>query len=92
VRTFYEQQEGGQLFPDFVRTSFMDGPLPKNVSYIKISGNVCLYFVIFEATVGLGTHLFVKVSRPRDSEVTFSVFESSCHLCAGGDARMNALS
>jgi len=38
---------------------------------------------------GLGTHLFVKVPRPGDSEVTFSpgdsevtfsVFESSCHL------------
>jgi len=31
--------------------------------------------------LGLGTsHLFVKVTRPGDSEVTFSVFESSCHL------------
>jgi len=30
--------------------------------------------------LGLGTHLFVKASRPVDSEVTFSVFESSCHL------------
>jgi len=28
-------------------------------------------------TLGLGTHLFVKVPRPGDSEVTFSVFESS---------------
>jgi len=28
----------------------------------------------------LGTHLFVKVARSRDSEGTFSVFESSCHL------------
>jgi len=27
----------------------------------------------------LGTHLFVKVPRPGDSEVTFSVFESSRH-------------
>jgi len=27
--------------------------------------------------LGLGTHLFVKVPRPGDSEVTFSVFESS---------------
>jgi len=25
-------------------------------------------------------HLFVKVLRPGDSEVTFSVFELSCHL------------
>jgi len=30
--------------------------------------------------LGLGTRLFVKVPRPGDSEVTFSVFESSCHL------------
>jgi len=30
--------------------------------------------------LGLGTHLFVKITRPGDSEVTFSVFESSCHL------------
>jgi len=28
----------------------------------------------------LGTHLFVKVPRPADSEGTFSVFEWSCHL------------
>jgi len=30
--------------------------------------------------LGLGTYLFVKVSRPGDSEGTFSVFESRCHL------------
>jgi len=29
---------------------------------------------------GLGTHLFVKVPLPGDSEGTFTVFESSCHL------------
>jgi len=28
----------------------------------------------------LGTHLFVKVPRPGDSEGTPAVFESSCHL------------
>jgi len=28
----------------------------------------------------IGTHLFVKVPRPGDSEGTFSVFESNCHL------------
>jgi len=33
-----------------------------------------------EITGGLGTHLLVKVPRPRDSEVTISVFESSCNL------------
>jgi len=30
--------------------------------------------------LGLGTHLFVKVPSPGDSEVTFSVFESSYPL------------
>jgi len=30
--------------------------------------------------IGLGTHLFVKVPRPGDSEVTSSAFESSCHM------------
>jgi len=30
--------------------------------------------------IGLGNHLFLKVPRPGDSEVTFSVFESSCYL------------
>jgi len=29
---------------------------------------------------GLGTHVFVKVPRPGNSEGTFSIFESSCHL------------
>jgi len=27
----------------------------------------------------IGTHLFVKISRPEDSEVTIAVFESSSH-------------
>jgi len=49
-----------------------------------------VYFVGFSSFIeqymagllylGLGTHLFVKVPRPRDSEMTFSIFESSCHL------------
>jgi len=30
--------------------------------------------------LGLGTHLFVKVPRPGNSEKIFSVFESSCHM------------
>jgi len=30
--------------------------------------------------LGLSTHLFVKVSQRGDSEMTFSVFESSYHL------------
>jgi len=30
--------------------------------------------------LGLGTHLFVKVPQPGDSEVTFAVFELSCYL------------
>jgi len=35
---------------------------------------------IFAPSLVLGTHLFVKVSRPRGSEGTFSVFESTCNL------------
>jgi len=30
--------------------------------------------------LSLGPHLFLKVLRPGDSEVTFSVFKSSCPL------------
>jgi len=30
--------------------------------------------------VGLGTHLFVKVPRPKDGIGTLSIIESSCHL------------
>jgi len=30
--------------------------------------------------LGLSTHLFVKIPQPGDSEVTVSVFESSCDL------------
>jgi len=37
--------------------------------------NVCV--VRSQDSPGLGTHLFVKVPRPGDSEVTFSVLESS---------------
>jgi len=43
--------------------------LPK----LKISINSYCFF-------RLGTHLFVKVPRPGNSEVTFSVFESSCQV------------
>jgi len=35
---------------------------------------------ISQKDLGLGPHLFVKVSQPGDSKVTFAVFESSCHL------------
>jgi len=35
---------------------------------------------IFKSFLGLGAHLFVEVPRPGDSEVTFLVFELSCHL------------
>jgi len=33
-----------------------------------------------DKSLGIGIHLFVKVPRSGDSEMTFSVFESSCHL------------
>jgi len=36
--------------------------------------------LLFILSACLDTHLFVKVSRSGDSEITFSVFESSCHL------------
>jgi len=36
--------------------------------------------LIVRICLGLGTHLFVKVLRPEDSEEAYSVFESSCHL------------
>jgi len=35
---------------------------------------------VFLDWVGLGTHFYVKVPGPEDSEVTFLVIESSCHL------------
>jgi len=31
--------------------------------------------------LGLGTHIFVKLPRPGDSDVTFPVFESSYCQC-----------
>jgi len=34
----------------------------------------------YQAGLGTDTHLFVKAPRPGDSEVTFSVLESSSHL------------
>jgi len=34
-------------------------------------------------SLGLGTHLFVKVPQPGDSEGTFSVFESSADMRFG---------
>jgi len=34
----------------------------------------------FRECISLGPHLFVKVPRPGDREVTFAVFESSCHV------------
>jgi len=36
--------------------------------------------VLYRFRFKYGTHLFVKVPRPGDSDVTFSVFELSCHL------------
>jgi len=37
-------------------------------------------FQLLDIGIVIGTHLFVKVPRPEDSEVTFLVFESSCDL------------
>jgi len=50
---------------------------------------VLLFVLVFYCTlletflltsVGLDTHLFVKVPRSGESEGNFSVFESTCHL------------
>jgi len=46
----------------------------------SVSINLFLYDFNQLKMLGLGPHLFVKVPRTGDSEVTFSVFESSCHL------------
>jgi len=43
--------------------------------------NLCsLLYAKYPLWLGLGTRLCVKVPRPGDSEGTFAVFESSCHL------------
>jgi len=47
--------------------------------YCEINRQVRL-LSLGQALNGLGTHLFVKVPRPGNSELTFSVFESSCYL------------
>jgi len=39
--------------------------------------SIGMAMVLFKISIGLGPHLFVKVPRPGDSEVTFAVFESS---------------
>jgi len=41
---------------------------------------IALLHLLLALIRGLDTHLFVKVPRPGDSKVTFSVFESSCNL------------
>jgi len=33
--------------------------------------------ILGDNSIGIGSHLFIKVPRPGDNEVTFSVFESS---------------
>jgi len=38
-----------------------------------------IVYVVAELVLALA-HLFIKVRRPGDSEVTFPVFESNCHL------------
>jgi len=46
----------------------------------KILHSKVYYIVFVWEGLGLGTHLFAKVPWPGDSKVSFSVFESSCHL------------
>jgi len=44
---------------------------------LKLPLTICFAYTALQ---GLGIHLFIKVPRPGDSEVAFSVFESSFHL------------
>jgi len=43
--------------------------------YTIFSTVLTVRFAALKIGLGLSTHMFVKVPRPRDSEVTFSVFE-----------------
>jgi len=56
----------------------------KSILYLYLNAFLSTYFIfVFKyilKVLVLGTHSFVKVPRPGDSEVTFLVFESSCHL------------
>jgi len=48
---------------------------------LDFAGNIrLLNKVMILPVTRFSTHLFVKVPRPENSEVTFSVFESRCHL------------
>jgi len=52
-----------------------------SANYINNAGSVVVQYKKLRVRgLGLGTHLFVKVPRPGESEVTFLVFELSCHL------------
>jgi len=54
-----------------------------NNLYCKASSSNILsanMFIPYQYVLGLAPHLFVKIHRPGDSEGTFAVFESSCHL------------
>jgi len=42
--------------------------------------SILWFFLLVIMRFSLGPHLCVKIPRPGDSEVTFSIFESSCHL------------
>jgi len=69
-----------QIFKhDFVETTFFHPTFCEECDkLVNIAFHV--YYTSPKYVTSLGTHLFVEVLRPGDSEVTFSVFESSCHL------------
>jgi len=54
----------------------------RNSTETQLSNSLVLLVqvLLLLLTVVLGTRLFVKIPRPGESEVTFSDFESSCHL------------
>jgi len=45
----------------------------------------------FATSLGLGTHLFVKLSRPGDSEGTYSLFEEAALKGRGNPVKCLAL-
>jgi len=60
----------------------MEKVTSESVTFANLMENLLIVQLseLEKVSLGLGTHLFVKVPRPGDSEGTFSVFESSCHL------------
>jgi len=72
----YPPRQSNDFFVTSLRAqpiSCLDDPIKPRHSF--------LHFILgLGLGTGLGIHSFVKVPRPGNSKVTFSVFELSCHL------------